>query len=544
MHVHAFDVGRSHRILTFNPIDDILKMPELINNNLTALFYLNFGGSLHMAFTTQTFIFLFFPICAAIYYFSILLQSKGILAGFLKKYRLSDLALIGISSCFYLWACFDDLFRFAMYIFLVYFLGVIIHKVRAKDICFAVEHRENAKNKRYISFALPVLCIAIFVIVYILIHFKYTHLLADIWNILFKDNIAGKSVLAPLGISFITFSAISYLADIYNGKASPGNIIDCALYLTFFPKVVSGPIVLWRDFSHQIPERRISLNLISDGVSRIMIGFAKKLILADTFGNCIASAGNAIDVPTAWGIALLYMLQIYYDFSGYSDIAIGLSNILGFKLKENFNFPYLSCSITEFWRRWHISLGTWFREYIYFPLGGSRHGKKRTILNIAIVFLLTGIWHGAGLTYMLWGIINGVCNIIEKQVSDKIWYKKIPKGIKWITTMGITYFCWEIFRFNSFSDCIEWFKVMFGQGNASGLPFWSYYFDTRMIIFMALAVVGATLFGLPKVQNIYKRFIQKPYGYLIYQLILIGLFSISILFMVNSTYSPFIYFQY
>ena len=267
--------------------------------------------------------------------------------------------------------------------------------------------------------------------------------------------------------------------------------------------------------------------------------------MADTFGACIASTLENIDVPTAWGVALLYMLQIYFDFSGYSDIAIGLSNMLGFKFSENFNFPYLSLSITEFWRRWHISLGTWFREYIYFPLGGSKLGKKRAIFNVAVVFILTGIWHGAGWTYMLWGIINGICNIIEKLIGDKTWYKKTPKAIKWLCTMGVTFFAWELFRFDDISSCIQWFKIMFGQIEFSNIPYtWQYYFDLRMIILILVAIISATLFGLPKVQSTYQSIIQTPYGYSIYQLILIVLFIISILFMVNSTYSPFIYFQY
>jgi alginate O-acetyltransferase complex protein AlgI len=219
--------------------------------------------------------------------------------------------------------------------------------------------------------------------------------------------------------------------------------------------------------------------------------------------------------------------------------------MLGFSVKENFNFPYISCSITEFWRRWHISLGTWFREYIYFPLGGSKKGKTRAIINVAIVFVLTGIWHGAGWAYMLWGIINGACNIFEKIVADKNWYIKTPRILKWGATMGITFFCWELFRFSSFSLSIEWFKTMFGMGDYLNIPYtWQYYFDTQIIVFAIIAIIGATVFGLHKIQSAYKRLVESPYGYFINQLILIVLFVVSILFMINSTYSPFIYFQY
>lgn len=496
-----------------------------------------------MAFTTQTFIFVAFPIFMTVYFLALFLQKKGVLSVFLRKIRLRDLALIGISACFYMWACFDDIFRFLAYILLIYILGRTIEFFRPKNY-FIVARNDGAEEKHF-SLTLPLLWLAAIIAVAVLVHFKYMGLLTDAWNYFFKDTVSKHSIVAPLGISFITFSAISYLADVYKGKAKAGNLIDLSLYLLFFPKVVSGPIVLWRDFHGQIPERRVSLGLVSDGVNRMMIGFVKKLILADTFGACIASVSSAIDLPTAWGVALLYMLQIYYDFSGYSDIAIGLSNILGFSVQENFNFPYLSVSITEFWRRWHISLGVWFREYVYFPLGGSRYGKTRTVLNVAIVFLLTGIWHGAGVTYMLWGAINGVCNIVEKLISDKEWYKKTPVAIKWICTATVTFFCWELFRFSDFSACAEWFRIMFGLKGFSSIPYtWQYYFDSRMITLALVGILGATLFGLPKIQDVYRRFLKKTSGYVIYQLITIVLFIVSLLFMVNSTYSPFIYFQY
>lgn len=498
-----------------------------------------------MAFTTQIFIFLFFPICFCVFYLVEFLQRKGILRVFLQKIRAADLALIGISSAFYMWACFDDILWFYSYILIVYGLGTVIQKIRGTGFSFTAVQEQSPEKRKFFSAALPVFALASFFVVYLLIHFKYTAMLAKLWDFFFKTSTNVRSVLAPLGISFITFSAISYLADIYMGKAKSGKLIDCALYLTFFPKVVSGPIVLWRDFSCQIRERKCDLTGSSDGIIRLMIGFAKKLILADTFGACIASAGNAVDVPTAVGIGMQYMLQIYYDFSGYSDIAIGLSQMLGFTVKENFNFPYLSCSITEFWRRWHISLGTWFREYIYFPLGGSRVGKNRTIVNIGIVFLLTGIWHGAGWTYMLWGILNGLCNIAEKLLAENSLYRRTPRVVKWLLTMAVTYFCWELFRFDNFSDCKEWLAIMFGLKQVGHIPYgWQYYFDAQMLTLMVVGILGATVFGLPKVQAAYQRAVQTPVGYGIRGLIAVALFVISILFMVNSNYSPFIYFQY
>lgn len=502
-----------------------------------------------MVFTTQTFLFVFFPVCMLGYYFSLLLtKTKTAFARFLKKCRLPDLAIIGVSCAFYVCAGVSDAFRLILYVCLVWILGAGIQAIRNKNYFVVAEHKEKSGEPKQISIALPLFVLAIGAVGCVLVYYKYTHMLADIWNMLFNGNAASKSILAPLGISFITFSSVSYLSDVYTEKAKAGSLIDCALYLLFFPKIVSGPIVLWRDFSGQIAERKINLNSLSDGASRMMIGFVKKVVLADTFGACLinASVGN-IDMCTAWGTALLYALQIYYDFSGYSDIAIGISKMFGFSFKENFNFPYLSCSITEFWRRWHISLGSWFREYVYFPLGGSRKGKARTVVNVAIVFLLTGIWHGGGETYkdyIVWGMINGACNIVEKLISEKRWYQKTPAAIKWLCTMGITLFCWELF-FNGFSLSLVWLKTIFGLNRASSIPYtWQYFFDKRTLVLMIIAIAGATVFGLPKIQNAYHRAVQKPFGYAVHQTIVVVLFVVSILFMVNATYSPFIYFQY
>lgn len=259
----------------------------------------------------------------------------------------------------------------------------------------------------------------------------------------------------------------------------------------------------------------------------------------------LSKAAYAVDVPTAWGMGFLYMLQIYYDFSGYSDIAIGVSKMLGYNFAENFNFPYLSTSITEFWRRWHISLGSWFREYIYFPLGGSRCSKGRTLLNIGVVFLLTGIWHGAGLTYIIWGMVNGVCNMAERLLAGKKIYDKTPKLVKWFFTMGVTYVCWQFFRAPNIRAAGRYILSMFGLIEYDSLVYtWQYYFDSQIIVFMVIGFLGATVFGLPKVQKLYNRAVSAPVGYAVNMIVAALLFILAIRFMVNSTYSPFLYFQY
>lgn len=364
-----------------------------------------------MSFTTQTFLFVFFPIAIICYCVIGVMEKEKHISRFIKKTRMKDIVLIIFSMGFYMWTCFDDLFRFMIYIICIYIAGKMIEKRRSGKFLLLIENCDKSisnQTKQYkkISFALPVLGVSIMSVVFCLVYFKYAYILTDIWNYLFKREIVAQSYMAPLGISFITFSAISYLVDIYRGDEKAGSFIDCALYLSFFPKVVSGPVVLWKDFKNQISTRTWNLDKCVYSLNRIMVGFAKKLILADQFGVFIASVSlykGGMDSITALGTMFAYMLQIYFDFSGYSDIAIGLASLFGFDFKENFNFPYCSKSISEFWRRWHISLGTWFREYVYIPLGGSRCDKIKTMRNQAIVFLLTGIWHGAGWNYLLWG---------------------------------------------------------------------------------------------------------------------------------------------
>ena len=488
-----------------------------------------------MAFTTQIFTFLFFPLSVFLIALCESLRKLGAFGKFLNKIRATDLLIIALSLCFYAWACFDDLFLFILYILFVYLLGLLTEK--AKNI-----------KKPILKGKLPLLVLlsGALILVLLLTYFKYLGLLSSVLNWALNLSWQPKTVRAILGISFITFSAISYISDIYKGKAEGKNFIDCIFYLSFFPKVVSGPIVLWRDFKSEIAKRKITADLFLKGAGRLMVGFGKKIILADTFGALIAkTAGGYIDIPTAWGSALLYMLQIYYDFSGYSDIAIGLGNMVGFNFKENFNFPYLSSSITEFWRRWHISLGTWFREYIYFPLGGSRKGKWRTVLNIAVVFLLTGIWHGAGISYILWGMLNGVCNIIEKLIGESKFYKGIPKWVKWLFTTVITYFSWGIFRFESFKDALRQFGIMFGFVTYDIIPYsFTYYFDTKIIVLAIIGIIGATLLGLPKIREAGERLTKTKAGFVLQYALYLVLFILAIIFMVNSTYSPFIYFQY
>lgn len=477
-----------------------------------------------MGFSTVIFIFVFFPVCIGAFYLARIIEKSGKI----KKLRLSDIFLILAGIVFYGWAGLNDFFGILLYVALVFVMGRLI--------------RRGTRSRLIIG-------ICVVILAGILYYFKYYDFMAANIYEFSGIDISIDRTWTMAGISFITFSAISYLIDIYRGDAEKGNLMDVSLYLTFFPKVISGPIVLWKDFSDLAKNRDFSVNNFAEGINRFIIGLCKKVILADSFGAVVVDiqnqTGAGIDTLTAWGCAFLYFLQIYYDFSGYSDMAIGLSKMFGFNLKENFNFPYISTSITEFWRRWHISLGTWFREYLYIPLGGNRKGFNRTLFNLFVVFFVTGIWHGAGWGYLCWGLIHGACIIIERCIKDKTFYKRIPSVAKWLFTMFVVFMGWEFFRLGSFSETVDFFKIMFGIIDFEGVNFtFRYYFSLKIIILMLIAMLGGTILGSNIIQRKAEAFEKSRFGYITKEGVYMVIFVIGILFMVNSTYSPFIYFQY
>lgn len=322
--------------------------------------------------------------------------------------------------------------------------------------------------------------------------------------------------------------------------------LETFTFLSLFPKLVSGPIVLWRDFRPQLINRETNFEKASQGINRIIIGFAKKAILADTFGARIHLIENdmltsSVDTQTMWLRSILYFFQIYYDFSGYSDIAIGLCEIFGFSIKNNFNYPYISTSVSEFWRRWHISLGSWFREYVYIPLGGNRKGN--VYLNLFIVFLLTGIWHGANWTFLLWGVVNGVFVVIERLIKNKTWYNKIPSIIKWFATLSVIFFAWVLFMSPNLSDAGKTYISLFTTSTEVPNFTWQYYLNNKTGLLLIIATVGSLIGATPLPKLISKVF-DNNIGTIIQKIAFLLLFVVVVLFIVNSTYSPFLYFQF
>ena len=446
-----------------------------------------------MSFSTLSFIYVFLPISCLIFY---------IVNKFFKTKV--NLYLLIVSIVFYLWNDLKVGIYFIIACTIVYILGTLISKHKNKKLLF----------------------VSILFLVLILLSYKYLDIGIRIINKVLNKELDVLYLSMPLGLSFAVFESISYLVDLYNGEKNR-NYIDVMLFLMFFPKIGQGPIVTWNRFSLLLDKRETTLDKTIIGIEKIIIGLAKKVIIADVLGTLVSSvitSYTSVDSITLIGTALCYMVEIYFDFSGYSDIAIGISKIFGFDFDENFNYPYLSKSIGEFWNRWHISLGNFFKHYIYISLGGN---KKHVYLNLFIVFLISGIWHGNGAGYIIWGIIMGLCVCLERYI-----YINVPKIIKWLATMLIIYFSWIIFMTPSFSVALNYIKLMFSNISSDSVPFtYQYYFDKKIIFTLCLG-------------SFFSLFNIKIKNELIKYLILIMLFIISIIYMVNSSYSPFLYFRF
>jgi alginate O-acetyltransferase complex protein AlgI len=356
-----------------------------------------------------------------------------------------------------------------------------------------------------------------------------------------------SSIIMPIGISFFTFHGISYLVDIYRNEAKPvKNIIDMGLYISFFPQLIAGPIIKYHDIADQLKARKIIADDVRIGINRFIGGLAKKILLANNFAfvadAVFDSEINDLSTPTAWLGICCYTLQIYYDFSGYSDMAIGLGKMMGFHFKENFDYPYISKSIQEFWRRWHISLSTWFKEYVYIPLGGNRKGKNRMLLNLLIVFVLTGFWHGASYNFLIWGLIHGLFIVLEK-----IPFPKIPKrliGIKHLYVLGVVMIAWVFFRVETLENSVLFLKKMFAfdtEGSYYAFIFLSPYLLFILFIGLLFATPFRKLLALKlehlSVKNELLHFSVKHGFYLL-------LFLFTLLELSSLSYNPFIYYRF
>lgn len=474
-----------------------------------------------MIFSALYFMFLYFPI--------VLLLNKILPPGPKNIFRNTMLFLV--SLIFYAWGEPIYVFLMLLTITVGWGTGIFVDKALNKG---------NIKSARFWMIASIVINLAI------LGFFKYADFFIANVNGLLGTAIPLVGLELPIGISFYTFQTLSYTIDVYRKDAPvQKNIISFGAYIALFPQLIAGPIVRYLTIADQLNERHCDGDKFASGVKTFTVGLAKKILCANTIGELwdtvIALPQSEMSVVTSWLGIIAFALQIYFDFSGYSDMAIGLGRMLGFEFDKNFDYPYVSRSVTEFWRRWHISLGTWFREYLYIPLGGNRVGKWRHFLNIFIVWFCTGFWHGAGWNFILWGLYFGVLLVVEKTFLLNI-LKKLPRWVGHVYTLLIVLFSWVFFAIDDMSVVGQYFGNMFGFG---GLPFINgrgvYLLYTNVILLVVLFLCATPLF-----ENLKNRLAQKNRKVFMVATLVgcIAVWLVATSYMVSSSYNPFLYFRF
>lgn len=469
-----------------------------------------------MLFSSTTFIFMFLTLLLILYF-----PIKNI------KYR--NIILLIFSLIFYSWGEPKYIFLMLITVLIAYMFGLLIDKYR----------NDKKKSKLFLVISVILILLNLFI-------FKYLDFSIGIINSVFKTNIGLTKLVLPIGISFYTFQILSYVIDLYWGKVGvQKNYFRLLLYVSFFPQLIAGPIVRYETVEKEISDRKTTLDGFISGFKRFIWGLAKKVIVANNvaiFCDYVYNNYSSYGSNILWVAAVCYTLQIYFDFSGYSDMAIGLGKMFGFNFLENFNYPYIATSITDFWRRWHISLSTFFRDYVYIPLGGNRVSKIKFIRNIFIVWLLTGIWHGASYNFILWGLYYAILLLIEKLFTGK-YIEKLPKVLKILYSLFFITLGWVIFRVENINDLILVIKKMFSFNNTSFIALFNN--NATLISTIPYIILGIFL-SLP-IDKWFKTKVDKSNGIvltLIEDLILGVLFGISVMFLVSNSYNPFIYFRF
>lgn len=458
-----------------------------------------------MVFSSILFLFRFMPIAFLLYYAAP------------KKYK--NLVLLIVSLVFYSWGEVKYFPIMVASIAIDYTASRIIESNRGnKLICRLALAGSVVFNLGMLGF------------------FKYTNFLIANTNALLGTDIALMSITLPLGISFYTFQTMSYTIDVYLGKVkAENNIIDFGAFVVLFPQLIAGPIVRYTDINRELSERTVDFDQITEGIQTFIMGVGSKVLIANSIGAMwteIESIGfGGLSMPLAWLAILAFTFQIYFDFSGYSLMAIGLGKMLGFNFPQNFDFPYISRSMTEFWRRWHMTLGSWFREYLYFPLGGSRKGYWRTILNLFVVWAATGLWHGASWNFVFWGLYFFVLLVIEKSFLLK--YLNSSRLLAAVYMLALIPMSWAIFAITDLGSLSVFFGRMFSFGFSDD---WLYYLRNYGVTFVAAAV-----FSTPCFKPLYNKICRnQPASILFFGLVLV----VSVAYLVDATYNPFLYFRF
>ena len=464
-----------------------------------------------MVFSSLVFMFAYLPITLLAYY---LVPRQG-----------RNIFLFIVNLIFYGWGEPKLVLLMVFNIFFNYTGGWLVDKYRA-----------DAKKKKLFLILTCVLDIGILAV------FKYTGMITETLNMLPFLNIPELQISLPIGISFYTFQTMSYVIDVYRDDAPVSkNFINFGTYVALFPQLIAGPIVRYRDVAEQLVNRRETLEMFTRGVKLFMVGLAKKVIIANTMGTLTTNIFATTDengVVGTWVGMIAYTFQIYFDFSGYSDMACGLGNMMGFEFLKNFNYPYIAKSITDFWRRWHISLSTWFKEYVYIPLGGNRKGVKRQILNLLIVWGLTGLWHGAAYNFVLWGLYYGLLLILEKFVLKK-YLDRLPSFVQHIYTLFIIIIGWGLFYFTDVGQLGEFMVDLFNFGNGicGNQAFNLIMSNLPMLIIAAVA-------STPLATMLYTRFEHTRFMWIPETLYCMGVLAVSTASLVNQSYNPFLYFRF
>lgn len=464
-----------------------------------------------MVFSSLVFMFAYLPITLLAYY---LVPRQG-----------RNIFLFIVNLIFYGWGEPKLVLLMVFNIFFNYIGGWLVDKYRA-----------DAKKKKLFLILTCVLDIGILAV------FKYTGMITETLNMLPFLNIPELQISLPIGISFYTFQTMSYVIDVYRDDAPVSkNFINFGTYVALFPQLIAGPIVRYRDVAEQLVNRRETLEMFTRGVKLFMVGLAKKVIIANTMGTLTTNIFATTDengVVGTWVGMIAYTFQIYFDFSGYSDMACGLGNMMGFEFLKNFNYPYIAKSITDFWRRWHISLSTWFKEYVYIPLGGNRKGVKRQILNLLIVWGLTGLWHGAAYNFVLWGLYYGLLLILEKFVLKKF-LDRLPSFVQHIYTLFIIIVGWGLFYFTDVGQLGEFMVDLFNFGNGicGDQAFNLIMSNLPMLIIAAVA-------STPLAAMLYTRFEHTRFMWIPETLYCMGVLAVSTASLVNQSYNPFLYFRF
>lgn len=465
-----------------------------------------------MLFTSISFLYYFLPALIIIYFITP------------KKYK--NIILLIASLLFYFYGEPKYVFLMIAEIVIAYTGAILIDK-----------YKSQSKN---------ILIITLFIHVFLLIIFKYTDFIIQTINDISNANIKLLNIALPIGISFYTFQIISYVIDVYNGKVKvQKNIINLATYVSLFPQLVAGPIVRYQTVEKELDDRVHSFNNFAYGIRRFSIGLAKKVLIANALGELCTKAFvlNETTVIFYWIFGISYMLQLYFDFSAYSDMAIGLGRIFGFNFPENFNYPYISKSITEFWRRWHISLGTWFKDYVYIPLGGNRDGKYKQIRNILIVWLLTGIWHGANWTFLIWGLLFGIILIIEKIFLNKF-MEKLPSFIKRIYVLFIVMILFIIFNAENMSVALTNIKGLFGMNGEVFVNDYTLHYLKSYLPLLIISLFGTTPFIKILIDKLRKNKYANNIINILEPILIVMILVVVTSYLIDNSYNPFLYFRF